>query len=169
MAFAFVEGGELLSPRAARAAGLRFRTLTEAQAATLAAFGDALAPGAAEAGIAHFIDHQISIPTEAALLTLRYLDVPPPYAPYYEGIAAAVEAASQATYGKPFAALSGADQEALIGAIATGTASGWFGVPSPLAYFIVRADAVDVVYGTVEGFEALGIPYMPHIVPPRQW
>jgi len=31
---------------------------------------------------------------------------------------------------------------------------------------MVRSDAVDVVYGTVEGFERLGVPYMPHILPP---
>jgi hypothetical protein len=33
----------------------------------------------------------------------------------------------------------------------------------------VRSDAVDVVYGTPAGFEALGVPYMEHIMPPRRW
>jgi len=32
-----------------------------------------------------------------------------------------------------------------------------------------RADGVDVVYGTVEGFERLGVPYMPHILPTARW
>jgi len=26
-----------------------------------------------------------------------------------------------------------------------------------------------VVYGTVEGYESLGIPYMAHIAPERRW
>jgi hypothetical protein len=25
------------------------------------------------------------------------------------------------------------------------------------------------VYGTVEGYKALGIPYMPHIAPDKRW
>ena len=32
-----------------------------------------------------------------------------------------------------------------------------------------RSDAVDVVYGTPEGFAKLGVPYMPHIMPPTSW
>ena len=28
---------------------------------------------------------------------------------------------------------------------------------------------IDVVYGTVEGFARLGVPYMPHILPERSW
>ena len=46
---------------------------------------------------------------------------------------------------------------------------GWSGPPSPFFYFVSRGDAVDVTYGTVEGFERLGIPYMPHIVPIKRW
>jgi hypothetical protein len=34
---------------------------------------------------------------------------------------------------------------------------------------LLRSDAVDVVYGTVEGYESLGIPYMAHIAPDRRW
>ena len=36
-------------------------------------------------------------------------------------------------------------------------------------YFVLRNDAVDVFYGTQDGFEALGIPYMAHIEPPSRW
>ena len=36
-------------------------------------------------------------------------------------------------------------------------------------YTVLRADAVDVVYSTVEGYEMLGVPYMPHIAPERRW
>ena len=34
---------------------------------------------------------------------------------------------------------------------------------------ILRSDAVDVVYGTMEGYAALGIPYQAHIVPTKRW
>jgi hypothetical protein len=46
---------------------------------------------------------------------------------------------------------------------------GWQGPTGPFVYLILRSDAVDVVYGTVEGYAALGIPYMPHIVPEKRW
>jgi hypothetical protein len=34
---------------------------------------------------------------------------------------------------------------------------------------MLRNDAIDVVYGTVEGFARLSVPYMPHILPQRSW
>ena len=30
-------------------------------------------------------------------------------------------------------------------------------------------EKVDVVYSTVDGYEALGVPYMAHIMPERRW
>ena len=42
-------------------------------------------------------------------------------------------------------------------------------VSGATVYAVLRADAVDVVYGTMEGYEALGIPYMPHIPPEKRW
>ena len=47
--------------------------------------------------------------------------------------------------------------------------AGWQGPPGGFVYFVLRSDAVDVVFGTVEGYEALGIPYMPHIMPEKRW
>ena len=38
-----------------------------------------------------------------------------------------------------------------------------------LFYVCLRSDAVDVVYGTPEGFRKLNIPYMEHILPPEGW
>jgi len=46
---------------------------------------------------------------------------------------------------------------------------GWQGPAGPFVYLILRSDAVDVVYGTMEGYAALGIPYMPHIAPEKRW
>jgi hypothetical protein len=84
-------------------------------------------PGARQAGISHFIDQQISIPPEEALLEARILNVRPPYANFYR---------------------------AALGAV---------------VYLILRSDAVDVVYGTMDGYANLGIPYMPHIAPSKRW
>lgn len=46
---------------------------------------------------------------------------------------------------------------------------GWSGPPAPLVYFVLRSDALDVVYGTEAGFALLDVPYMPHIPPERRW
>ena len=46
---------------------------------------------------------------------------------------------------------------------------GWQGPPAPFVYLITRSDAVDVVFGTMEGYASLGIPYMAHIPPERRW
>jgi hypothetical protein len=45
----------------------------------------------------------------------------------------------------------------------------WSGPPPPLFYMMVRSDAVDVVYGTKEGFDQLNVPYMAHIMPRERW
>ena len=46
---------------------------------------------------------------------------------------------------------------------------GWQGPAGSFVYLLLRSDAVDVVYGTMEGYAALGIPYMPHIAPTKRW
>src|SRR5437764_15249628 len=110
-ALAFTVGGAevLLTPRAARAQGVALRTLTAAQAATLDALGETLVPGARQAGISHFVDQQISIPAEYALLEARILNVCPPYANFYRGALAAIVRASQALNdGRAFAQLDAA-------------------------------------------------------------
>lgn len=70
-----------------------------------------------------------------------------------------------------FADLGEADRHAIVrGLGAPANPASWtLPLPARLFYFALRSDAVDVVYGTVEGFQKLGIPYMPHIAPPRNW
>jgi hypothetical protein len=46
---------------------------------------------------------------------------------------------------------------------------GWQGPGGPFVYLLLRSDAVDVVYGTMDGYAGLGIPYMPHIAPTKRW
>jgi hypothetical protein len=172
-ALAFAVGGAevLLSPREARAQNVPFKTLTPAQAATLEAVGETLVPGSNAGGIAHFVDQQISGPPEEALLEARILNVRPPYANFYRGALAGIDNASRAVNAdRTFVQLSEAEQVAVIDAMRQNKLSGWPGPPPPVfVYLILRSDAVDVVYGTMEGYAQLGVPYMPHIAPEKRW
>ena len=133
------------------------------------ALGEILLPGSAAAGLSHFIDHQLGASPVDQLLMIKYLGVPAPFAPFYQGGIAALNGISQAQKGEVFADLSAAEQLELVGAFAQGNPDGWQGPPGPFFYFVLRNDAVDVVYGTKDGIESLGIPYMAHIEPPSRW
>src|SRR5437667_10135286 len=104
-ALAFTVGGAqvLLPAREARAQGVPFRLLKAGEADTLEALGETLLPGARAAGIAHFIDQQLSVPPEEALLEARILNVKPPYANFYRAAIGAIDKASQAREGRRFA------------------------------------------------------------------
>src|SRR5438105_605427 len=171
-ALAFSVGGAevLLTPRAARAQGVPLRTLTAEQAATIDALVETLVPGARAAGISHFIDQQLSIPAEEALLQARILNVRPPYANFYRAALGAVDRASQAANGgRAFAQLSEPEQRGLVDSMRQNKLEGWQGPAGGFVYLVLRSDAVDVVYGTMDGYAALGIPYMPHIAPLKRW
>ena len=172
-ALAFTVGGTkvLLTPGQARAQNVAFRTLNAAQVATLEALGETLVPGARQAGIAHFVDQQISIPPEEALLEARLLNIRPPYANFYRAALGAVDRASQAANGgQRFAQLNATEQHGFVDNMRQNKIEGW---QDPLSggfvYVVLRNDAIDVVYGTMEGYAALGVPYMPHIAPTKRW
>lgn len=164
---AVVGAGGVLSPRVARAAGVKTSILTPAEVRTLEALGDTLLPGAAAAGIAPYVDRQLG--SKAPLLMLRYLDFPMPPVAFYRSGLAAIDAAARSRGAASFPALAPAARDALVAAVATGKVDAWSGPPAPLCYFTLRADAVDVCYGTLEGFARLGIPYLPHIAPKARW
>ncbi|HZP76126.1 MAG TPA: gluconate 2-dehydrogenase subunit 3 family protein [Pseudolabrys sp.] len=170
-ALAFSVGGVdvLLTAREARAQGAAFKTLTPEQVATLEALGETLVPGAREAGVAHYVDAQISGPADNALLIARVMNVRPPYANFYRVCLGALEKACQAQTGKNFAALAANEQHDLIEKLRTNKLEGWQGPPPPYVYAVMRGDAIDVVYGTMAGYEGLGIPYMAHIAPEKRW
>src|SRR6058998_4423262 len=109
---AFTVGGAqlLLTPRQARAQGVPFRLLKADEAETLEALGETLVPGARAAGISHFIDQQLSVPPEEALLEARILNVRPPYANFYRAAIGAIDRASQAQSGRRFARLASNEQ-----------------------------------------------------------
>jgi len=170
-ALAFTVGGVevLLTPGEARAQGVPLRTLKPDEAATIEAIGETLVPDARKAGIAYFIDHQISIPAEEALLEARILNVRPPYANFYRAALGAIDRASQARSGKRFAELDAAAQREFVDLMRQNKIEGWQGPPGGFVYFVLRSDAVDVVYGTMAGYAALGIPYKAHIAPTKRW
>ena len=170
-ALAFTVGGStiMLTTGQARAQNVPFRMLKPVEAETIESMGEALVPGARSAGIAHFIDQQISGPPEQALLQARILNVKPPFANFYRAAVRAIEGSSDKTFGRKFAMLSPSDKRDFINLMRQNKAAGWQGPPGPFVYAVLRSDAVDVVYSTMEGYEALGVPYMAHIVPDRRW
>ena len=92
-----------------------------------------------------------------------------PYAEFYHAGLDALESYTQSRFQQSFAALTSAQKDTVVQALWEGKAEGWQGPPPPLFYMMLRSDAVDVVYGTEGGFEALGVPYMAHIRPPHDW
>lgn len=164
-------GGEEIwvAPADAAARQAAPKVLSAGEARTLATFAEVLLPGATDAGVVAFVDHHLAVPAPESLLMLRYLDVPPPYADFYRAGLAALDRFTKGKTGRLFAELPPDTATELVRGIAQTPPAAWRGPPSPLLYFAVRADAVDVVYGTEAGFEKLGVPYMPHIPPPRPW
>jgi hypothetical protein len=156
-----------VSPQQARASGEVLRKLSAAEGRSLEALGDVLLPGAAKAGIAHFVDDQLG--RDHPLLLLGYLDYPGPFLEFYQQGLSALESLSAARHQTTFDKLSCERQTALVGEMAKGDPAEWKGPPAPLFYFATRADALDVVYGAKEGFERLAVPYMEHISPPAKW
>jgi len=170
-ALAFTVGGVevLITPGEARARAVPYRSLGAEEAETIEALGEALVPGAREAGIAHFIDQQVSVTASEALLEARIVNIKPPFINFYRAAIAGVDKASTSRSGKRFAALSPSEQHDFIDQLRQNKIEGWQGPPPGQVYFVLRSDAVDVVWGTMEGYESLGVPYLPHIAPDKRW
>jgi hypothetical protein len=158
-----------MSPEEARKAEAEYQVLDVGQVATLEAYAEVLVPGSAEAGLAHFIDHQLNASPAEQMLMIKYLGVSPPFNSFYTAGLGALNAAAQAAYGKVFSELEDAQKVELSGQVAQGIPEGWEGPPAPFFHFVLRSDAVDVFYGTPQGTENYGIPYMAHIMPTSRW
>lgn len=170
-ALAFTVGGAemLLTPGEARAQGVPYRLLKADEAEVIEALGETLVPGARRAGVAHFIDHQLAVPADEALLQARIFNVRPPFVNFYRAAIAAVDRGSEKVYGRKFARLSMQEQRELVNQMRQNRIEGWSGPAGAFVYALLRTDAFDVVYGTMEGYAALGIPYQAHIAPERRW
>ena len=165
-----IDGAEVwLSPRAAHAQGAPMSVLQTDEVETLEAIGEALLPGARQAGIANFVDHQLGVPPGDCLLMARIANVRPPFVNFYRAAIGGIERACQTMHGKRFALLTVAEQTDFVDRMRQNKIDGWQGPPGPFVYFLLRHDAVDVTYGPVEGLESLGVPYMPHIAPEKRW
>ena len=169
--FAFSVSGcdAMMSPKDAHESGADFTRLSPPLVAILDARGDVLVPGAKAAGLAHYIDANLAREAGESLLMVRYLDVTTPQTLFYTAGLAALDSHCRATTGKPFTDQSEAETTAIVAALLKGNPAGWESVadapPAALFYLAVRGDAVDIVYGTMAGFEALDIPYAGHIDP----
>jgi hypothetical protein len=158
----------LFDPREARAQSLPFKVLSADEVATIEAVSDALVPGARDAGVSHYIDHELASPSPRLLF--RFAQLPGPMAQYYHRALTAFEE-SMTAQGNAFSSLSPDARHSVIEALRTGAIKPWdaSAVASPVFYGMMRNDGVDVVYGSVEGFKSLDIPYMPHILPKTTW
>jgi hypothetical protein len=100
------------------------------------------------------------------------MNVQPPFANFYRTAIGTIERAGRSrsrSGGRGFAELDASEQHDFIDAMRQNKIDGWQGPGAPFVYFLLRTDAVDVVYGTMEGYANLGVPYMPHIAPTRSW
>lgn len=170
LTLAYSVGGSVISmtPGEAHAKGVSLRVLNKAEAGLLGRLAEAMVPGAIKAGVVHFIDHQLGVDPDDALLIAKYFQVMPPYTDFYRNGLKAVESFAQSTHKSGLQALDDAALDTLVGEFSRpGTKAE--GVDLFLFYLCLRSDAVDVVYGTPRGFEALNVPMMAHILPPEGW
>jgi hypothetical protein len=98
---------------------------------TLEAIGETLAIGARQYGIAHFVDSQLAVPPEQALLTIRVTETRPPYLNFYRAALAGIERASQAKHQRTYATLDAAEQRDFVNALRQGKLESWQGHHKP--------------------------------------
>lgn len=165
----------LLTPAQAYAKGASFKVLSKEEVAILEAFAEELLPGSVESGVTHFIDDQLSRDPNESLLIARYFQIEPPYAGFYKGGLAVLNGYCLQNFGRPFIEMEKEARKKFVGSLfkmgpnGPVNPDGWMGPPATILYLCVRSDAVDVTYGTEEGFEKLKVPYMAHITPPAKW
>src|ERR1700744_3539478 len=146
-ALAFTVGGAeiLMTPNEARPRNVPCLLLDGHQGETLEPLGETLVPKAREAGIAHYIDQQLSVPPQESLLQARIFNFRPPFAEYYRTTLLTVDDVSRKSFGKEFAQLTAKDQREFVDRMRQNKLEGWTGKSGPLAYAVLRADAVGVV------------------------
>ena len=168
---AFTVGGctREMTPQQAKESDVPMQVLSASEVVGLERLGETLVPGSVSLGLAHYIDHQLAAQASDCMLMIKYLGVPQPFAPFYAGGLAAASAAALRQFDTELGQLDDEQSKMLVGRIAGGDVDDWQGPPPPFFYFVLRADAVDVFYGTERGFQEFGIPYAAHIVPPSRW
>lgn len=167
----FTLGGKLLllTPGQAYAKRLPLSIFNKEQADHLTTLAEAIVPGSKRAGISYYLDHHLREDSDKTLLMIRYLGVKPPFINFYLSGLASIQAASMTHYKQPLKLLASEQLNDLIEKMSAGQLDQWQGPPSPFFYFVLRADCVDVTYGTEAGFEHLNLPYSAHITPVEPW
>jgi gluconate 2-dehydrogenase subunit 3-like protein len=159
-----------VSPGHARAAGLPYQVLSAAEVSTLERLAETIVPGARDAGIAHYIDKQLTASAQDSLLMLKYLGIPRAgFADFYQGGLHSAAKLSVSHSGKPWAGLSTDQANELVAQIASNPEVAWEGPPASFFFFVLRSDACDVVYGTTAGIAHIDMPHMAHIEPREPW
>jgi hypothetical protein len=148
--------------------GAPYQTLSQSQADTYAAWSDLLVNGAADAGVARFVDKAISNPYVECLAMSRFF-VNPPLSKFYLAGIAGIDLESQTRFSGVFITLERDQQLTIVDAAIRSSTQAWHEPDPNLFYLMSRSDAVDVVYGTQQGFSNLKIPYLPHIAPTQPW
>ena len=136
----FVVAGQWLwlTPGQAETQGFEPQVLSPEQCRALSILGDALVPGAAEAGIAAYIDLQLQAGDESLLIG-KYLGVDTSVqSGFYQAAADNVLALTD----------ENSSMQTFIASMATDSLSGWAGPPASYVMLVLRADALDVTYGT---------------------
>lgn len=159
----------LLTPVEAAKRNLPYQLLSQDEAALLGSFGEFIVPGSRKSGMVYFIDDQLAQDPNECMLLLKYFQVRPPYAGFYQAGCAALRNYSKDQFGERFEDLKPKQKDEIVQALIGGKAKNWQGPPAFLFYMFVRSDGVDTLYGTPQGFEKLGVPYMAHILPPQGW
>ena len=156
----FLIGGQKVwaTPSEAVARGFTPQILTSAQVQALTSLADHLVPGSAKSGIGAYIDAQLAAGPES-LLMAKYVGVPVEQQTAF--YSSALDAVMNALDKEPV--------KSVAAAMATDTVSDWQGPPASYVFFLLRADALDVTYGSEAGFSDLGIPYSAHIRPETTW
>jgi hypothetical protein len=158
-----------LAPKEAKAAGVRLTVLSDSEGDLLEHIAESMVPGARAAGIAHFVDQQLSRGPDKVLLSIRFFGIDPPYAAFYQNTLSAVSRAAHELYSAMYRDLNPDQSLRLLDLMRQSLLTDWSGPSSSVAYTAFRNDAMDVVYGTEEGMAKLGIPYMAHRRPPARW
>src|SRR5262245_51262310 len=119
-----------LTPAQARDARVPYRTLASNEVRTVESLGETLLPGSAAAGLAHYLDHQLSGSPADSMLMIKYLGVAPPFTEFYRTGLQALDAAAHASHkGRAFADLTPQQAQALVNRISAGQVTGWWGCP----------------------------------------
>ena len=143
--------------------------LDESERATLGRLAEVLLPGSQAAGVVDSVATQLPLPLERQTLMIKYLGVTPPFVTFYKTGLRALDELSRRRANVVFLRAREADATELVRQLVSAAPATWSGPPAGLFHFVVRNDALDVVYGTKDGFLELSTPYMAHIEPPSAW